>query len=65
MLLGAIDVDVLSISIKCQQYGIPCALEISKPVKLEEISKEILGCAERWAKRKLRRKCYKLKNLWV
>ena len=53
----------LSLLIKCRQHNIPCNLELSKPVRMEKLPKEILECAGRWSKRRLWRKCYKLKDL--
>jgi hypothetical protein len=53
----------LSILFKCQQHSIPCILEFSKPVELDKLPTEVIECAEQWNKKKLWRKCYKLKNL--
>lgn len=56
----------LSILIKCQEHGIPCTLEISKPLALEQLDREIIECAEQWAKRKLWRKATNLRiGLWT
>lgn len=53
----------LSILIKCHEHGISCTLELSKPIELGKIQKEIIECAEQWSRRKLWRKCYKLKEI--
>ena len=53
----------LSILFKCRKHEIPCELNSSKPIRLEEIPKEIVEAARVWAERKLHRKYYKLKSL--
>lgn len=53
----------LSIFFKCKDHGIPCELEMSKPVKLEDLPKEVVEAAAVWRRRKLYRKYYKLKDL--
>jgi len=53
----------LSLYFKCEKHGIPCMLEISKPVDLEKLPKEVLEAAKIWSEKKLHRKYYKLKNL--
>jgi len=55
----------LSILLKCQRQEIPCSLERSKPIRVEELSQEVVKCADRWSEGKLWRRCYKLKNLNV
>jgi len=52
----------LSLYLKCEKHNIPCELELSKPIDLEKIPKDILEAAKVWAERKLHRKYYKLKN---
>jgi len=53
----------LSIYFKCQKHGIPCTLEISKPLDLEKIPEEIVEVAKVWSERKLPRKFYKLRDM--
>ena len=53
----------LSILFKCQKHDIPCELYISKQVDIESLPREIIECAEQWSRRKLWRKCYKLKHM--
>ncbi len=53
----------LSILFKCREHNISCTLELSKPIKMEKVSKEIIEAAKVWAERKLHRKYYKLKSL--
>ncbi len=53
----------LSLYLKCQKHNIPCTLECSKPIKMEELQAEIIEAAKVWAEKKLYRKYYKLKEL--
>lgn len=53
----------LSIFFKCREQGIPCELEMSKPVNLEDLPKEVVEAAAVWKRRKLYRKYYKLRDL--
>lgn len=53
----------LSLYLKCQKHSISCTLELSKPVKIEELPAEIVEAARVWSERKLHRKYYKFKNL--
>ncbi len=53
----------LSLFIKCKHHEISCRLEVSKPVDPGKLDRETIECAERWTRRKLWRKCYKLKEL--
>ena len=55
----------LSLYLKCQKHEIPYTLELSKPVRIGELSKEILEAAKLWSERKLYRKYYKLKQLYL
>ena len=55
----------LSILYKCQNHGIPCTLEVSKPMDVEEVPNEIKEAARVWAERKLLRKYYSLRNVKV
>jgi len=52
----------LSIYLKCQKHNIPCTLELSKPIKTEELPIEIIEAARIWSERKLPRRYYKLKT---
>ena len=52
----------LSMLLKCQKHQIPCELLITKPLKLEELPKEVIEAARIWAERKLPRKYYKLRE---
>jgi len=52
----------LSLYLKCQKHNIPCTLELSKPIKIEELPAEIIEAARVWAEKKLHRKHYKLKE---
>ena len=52
----------LSLYLKCQKHNIPCTLELSKPIKIEELPAEIIEAAKIWAEKKLHRKYYKLKE---
>ncbi len=53
----------LSLLLKCQKHDIPCSLEVTKPVDLEKIPKEIIEVARIWAERKLPRKYYRFREL--
>ncbi len=53
----------LSLYLKCKKHKIPCELELSKPIKIEELSTEVVEAARVWSERKLHRKYYKLKNV--
>ena len=55
----------LSILIKCREHTISCTLELSRPIIIEQLDKEIVKCAEQWSKHKLWRKCYKLKEITI
>lgn len=55
----------LSILFKCRKHNIPCTLESSKPIKVEELPGEIVEAARIWAERKLLRKYYSLRNVKV
>jgi len=46
----------LSIYFKCQKHNIPCTVDVSRPVKLEEIPKEIIEAAQVWAGKKASKK---------
>jgi len=52
----------LSLYLKCQKHSIPCTLELSKPIKMEELPAEIVEAAKQWSERKLQRKYYKLRK---
>jgi len=55
----------LSLYLKCQKHNIPCTLELSKPIRIEEIPAEIVEAAKVWSERKLHRKYYRLRNVNV
>ena len=52
----------LSLYLKCQKHNIPCTLELSKPISIEELPDEVVEAAKVWAEKKLHRKYYKLKE---
>ena len=53
----------LSVLLKCQEHNVPCNLGLSRPVKLEELPREVLEAARVWCRGKLRREYYKLRGL--
>ena len=55
----------LSLLFKCEKHQIPCQLDVSKPLDLEEIAEEIIEVARIWAERKLPRKYYRLRNISI
>ena len=55
----------LSILFKCRDHNIPCALELSHPAKLEDISREVLEAAEAWCRGKLPRRFYALRDRYL
>jgi len=52
----------LSIYFKCKQYNIPCSLELSKPIEINNLPEEIIKAAKTWSERKLSRKYYRLRQ---
>lgn len=55
----------LSLHFKCQNHDIPCTLEVSKPIDIEEIPNEIKEAARIWAERKLLREFYRLRDISI
>jgi len=55
----------LSIYFKCQKHDIPCALEISKTVNTEKIPREIIEATKVWSERKLSRRFYRLRDVFL
>jgi len=55
----------LSLYFKCQKHGIPCSLEAAKPLDIERIPGEIVEVARIWSERKLPRKFYKLRDMFL
>jgi len=55
----------LSLYFKCQKYGIPCVLEISKPLDIERIPGEIVEATKVWSERKLPRRFYRLRDVFL
>jgi len=55
----------LSIYFKCQKHGVPCTLEIGKTVDLEKLPKEVFEAAKTWSERKLPRRFYRLRDVFI
>jgi len=55
----------LALLFKCENHGIPCTLEISKPISMDKIPRVIIEAAKIWSERKLPREYYRLKDTWL